>query len=163
MQPMIQFGRMKHVYLFTLEIDPLEVGKVYDELPSHLTLMSRFLSEVPYEELASETRAIFEQASPIELTFGSTKELGPKKVLAHMIHSPAEVVLHNRLLEHLSTLGAEFQYPQFIGSGHKAHVSKREGDDFKKGQTRVSSAAYLIEVIDTKRVIRSRFDLDAAQ
>ena len=160
---MIQFGRMKHLYLFTLEIDPLAVGKVYDDLPSHLTLMSRFLSGMSYQELAPVVRAIFEQASPIELTFGETKELGPKKVVAHMIHSPAEVTLHNQLYQCLEFLGVEFQYPQFIGPGHKAHVSKREGDNFKKGQTRVSSTAYLIEVIEGRRIVRSRFNLDTAQ
>lgn len=160
---MVQFGRMKHLYLFTLEIEPLEVGKVYDALPSHLTLMSRFLSEKPHDELASVVEPMFEQASPIALTFGETKELGPKKVVAHMISSPVEVTLHNKLHHHLESLGVEFQYPQFIGQGHKAHVSKREGANFKEGQARTSSAVYLIEVIDAKRVIRSRFNLDAAQ
>ena len=43
-----------HLYLFTLEVVPLEVGKTYDELPLHCTLMFRFWSELPAEELAAK-------------------------------------------------------------------------------------------------------------
>ena len=156
---MIQFARMKHLYLFTLQIGPLEVGKMYDDLPSHLTLMSRFLSEMPHDELASAVKPVFKQASPVALTFGDTNELGPKNVVAHMISSPAEATLHNKLYQRLESLGVEFQYPQFIGRGHKAHVSKREGTTFLKGQTQISSAVYLIEVIDEKRVVRTKIDM----
>lgn len=70
---------MKHLYLFTLEITALEIGKAYDELPSHLTLMSRFLSELPAEELASRVRPLFAQTAPAHLVFGETMKLGPKK------------------------------------------------------------------------------------
>lgn len=42
---------MKHRYLLILEIAPVEVGKTYDNLLSHLTLMSRFFSELPSAQL----------------------------------------------------------------------------------------------------------------
>jgi len=113
---------------------------------------------MPHDEVASAVKPIFEQASPIVLTFGDTNELGPKKVIAHLISSPAEVTLHNKLYQCLESLGVEFQYPQFIGPGHKAHVSEREGANFKKGQVVVSSAVYLIEVIDAKRLVRAKID-----
>lgn len=162
-QPMVQFGRMKHLYLLTLEIDPLEVGKVYDELPFHLTLMSRFLSEVAPEQLSSIVEPLFADTKPVNLLFGNTIELGPKKVTAHMVDSPDEKLLHKRLQTSLEEVGVTFQYPQFIGSNHKAHVTKRDGKDFPPGSQLISPVAYLIEVIDGKRTVRSRFNLDAAK
>lgn len=150
---------MKHLYLFTLEIDPLEVGKVYDELPSHLTLMSRFLSDLDPKELSDISRPVIELTGNITLTFGPTIELGPKKVTAHMVDSPAEKLLHKRLQVVLEEVGAIFQYPQFIGSNHKAHVTKRDGRDFPQGSQLISSTVYLIEVVDGKRIPRVKIDI----
>jgi hypothetical protein len=147
---------MKHLYLLTLEIVPLEVGKIYDDLPSHLTLMSRFLSDLPPEKLASLTQPLFATTDRIELAFGPTVELGPKKVRAHMVNGAGEQKLHDNILEILEKADVSFQYPQFIGINHKAHVTQRENVDFPPTSQLASQAAYLIEVVDGKRVVRSK-------
>ena len=153
---------MNHLYLFTLEIVPLEVGRVYDELPSHLTLMSRSWSELAPEELASAVRPLFTRTNPVTLIFGKTVELGPKKVMAHMVEGSDELTLHNELQDALGLAKVTPQYPQFIGVNHRPHVTKREGFDIKQGSQHLASAVYLIEVVDKKRVIRSRFVLGNA-
>lgn len=150
---------MKRLYLFTLEIEPLEVGRTYDELPSHLTLMSRFLSELTPEELVTHVTSLFSRTPPIKLTFGETSELGPKKVIVHHVHSTDEVTLHNNLLGILTSLDVEYQYPEYIGAKHIGHVSWRPNIAFKEGDTRITSAAYLIEVVNKRRIVRSRFSL----
>lgn len=150
---------MSHLYLLTLEIEPLEISKVYDELPSHLTLMSRFLSDLDPKELSDIIRPVFETADNIRLTFGPTIELGPKKVIAHMVDSLDEKLLHKRLKMVLEEASVTFQYPQFIGANHKAHVTQRDGVDFPPKSQVISSVAYLIEVVDGQRIIRSRFNL----
>lgn len=150
---------MNHLYLFALEIEPLEIGKVYDELPSHLTLMSRFLSNLTPKEISVVVWSLFDAAGPIDLTFESTIELGPKKVIAHMISSPAEQILHENLCALLEAAGVTFQYPQFIGAGHRAHVTQRDDVDFPPKSQFKSTAAYLIEVVDGHRIIRSSFNL----
>lgn len=154
---------MSHLYLLTLEIEPLEIGKVYGGLPSHLTLMSRFLSALAPEQLSSIVEPLFATAKPVNVLFGSTIELGPKKVIAHMVDSPDERLLHSQLQTLLEEAGVIFQYPQFIGSNHKAHVTQRDGKDFPPESQLISSAAYLIEVIDGQRIVRSRFYLGAAK
>jgi len=150
---------MKHTYLFTLELVPLIVGHVYDELPSHLTLMSRFTSTMSPGTMATAVGSLFIGADPITLSFGKTIELGPKKVIAHMVTSAGEQGLHRSLLQLLDGLDVIYQYPDFIGENHKPHVSKREGSHFKVGSKRKVFAAYLIEIVDKKRIIRSRFEL----
>ncbi|HET8670780.1 MAG TPA: 2'-5' RNA ligase family protein [Candidatus Saccharimonadales bacterium] len=153
---------MKHLYLFTLEITPLEIGRVYDELPSHLTLMSRFLSHFSPDELTTRVRPLFAGTSPVHLAFGKTKILGPKKVTAHMVASTDERRLHNNLRKLLDGANVEYQYPEFIGDNHKPHVTAREGVQFVPGSTHTASAVYLIEVVDKKRVVRAKFTLSAA-
>jgi hypothetical protein len=153
---------VKYLYLFTLEIVPLEVDRVYDDLPSRLTLMSRFLSDLPPSELTALARPLFESYSNIELTFGPTVELGPKKVIAHMASSAGEKKLHQDVRVLLEGLEVVFQYPEFIGANHKAHVSQRENVEFPPKSRFVSSVAYLIEVVNGKRIIRSRFALGTA-
>lgn len=150
---------MSHLYLFTLEIAPLEVEHTYDELPSHLTLMSRFVSELQTEELAEAVRPLFSRANPITLTFGETSELGPKRVVVHHVHSSDEAALHNTLRRALDSLSVEYQYPEFIGSNHKAHVTQRPGVIFEANEQRLASVVYLIEVVDKQRVVRAKFTL----
>ena len=151
-----------HLYLFSLEITPLKVGRAYDELPSHLTLMSRFLSDLPPDELIAKVRPFFTETAPVHLVFGETAALGPKKVTAHMVTSPDERRLHNNLRKLLEGVKVEYQYPEFIGDNHKPHVTAREGVQLVSDSKRTVSAAYLIEVADRKRIIRAKFILSAA-
>jgi len=152
--------KMKRLYLFALEVVPLELGKTYDDLPSHLTLMSRFSSELPPEELAVVVHPLLSATPPVHLAFGETIALGPKRVTAHMVSSPDEVKLHEALRKVLDSAKVEFQYPEFVGDNHKAHVTQRTGVQFDPGSEHVARAAYLVEVVDKKRMIRTKFTLN---
>jgi 2'-5' RNA ligase len=148
-----------HLYLFTLEITPLELRRVYDELPSHLTLMSRFLSDLSPDELVAKVQPLFTRTASIQLVFDKTTVLGPKKVTAHMVTGPQERQLHNQLRELLGKIRVNYQYPEFIGDNHKPHVTAREGVQFARAGEYVAPAAYLIEIVDGKRAIRAKFKL----
>ena len=151
---------MQYLYLFTLEITPLEVGRTYDELPSHLTLMSRFMSDLAAQELTSRVRLLFMSMTPPQLRFNETIKIGPKQVTAHMVTSADEKTLHEELRILLDEANVDYQYPQFIGDGHKPHVTVRDGARFEPGDEHTVKAAYLIEVVNGRRVIRSRFELN---
>lgn len=150
---------MEHLYLWVLEIVPLDVGGVYDELPSHLTLMSRFVSGKSPEEIVASTRPLFDRVSPVNLAFGETTQLGPKKVTVHMVTSSAERKLHGMLLDVLNEMDVTFQYPEFIGAHHKAHVTSREATYFKQGSELTSRSVYLVEVVNKQRIVRYRLPL----
>lgn len=150
------------LYLCTLEAVSLDVGEVYNPLPPHLTLMSRFWSNLPPEVLADTIRPIFEQTAPIDLIYGESMLLGPKHTPVYMIaHTDELRQLHEWLRGVLDKTGAVYTLPQFIGSGHKPHVSRRDG--FTPGKRHVARAAYLIEVIiqndQHQRFVRAKFDL----
>lgn len=159
---MLQCRQMKHLYLFTLEIGPLDLNRAYDELPSHLTLMSRFMSDLPPEDLAATVRPLFVGTAPIRLVFGEAVELGSKKVMAYMVDSPDEPRLHKELRKVLDRIDVEYQYPEFIDVNHKPHVTKREGVEYKLNDQYFTSAAYLIEVVDKRRLVHAKFELKAA-
>ena len=151
---------MKHRYLFILEVTPVDVGKTYDELPSHLTLMSRFFSDLSPGQMDVVVRPLFSQAVPTDLTFGETTELGPKKLTVHMVEHNEELKqLHHKLRILLDSVNVEYEYPQFIGEHHKPHVTRREGMQLDAADKRTVTKAYLIEIVDDKRVVRSEFEL----
>lgn len=151
---------MSHRYLFTLEVAPAEAGKTYGDLPAHLTLMSRFFSDLTPDQLAERVRPLFAQTPPFELLFGSTMQLGPKKLTVHTVANSHELKqLHNRLRTLLDSVAATYEYPQFTSDGHKPHVTKREGVQFEAGDKHSAETACLVEVVDAKRVIRAKFVL----
>ncbi len=160
----LQLASQMHLYLLTLEVDPLIVGNVYNPLPSHLTLVSRFWSELPHDEIAEAVKPIFAQAAPIELIYGGQAVIGPKKTAVHLVENTAELVrLHSQLVEKLDTLNVAYVSPQFVGTGHRPHVSKRENIQFAVGDRHLAHNAYLIEVEirgkDHLRNICTRFTL----
>lgn len=154
----------RHLYLFTLEVAPLTVGAIYNPLPSHLTLMSRFWSEQSPEAIASTVKPLFERTKPIELLFGQSANIGPKHTAVHLIeHTEAIKQLHEQLRSLLDDIAVEYTNPQFAGKGHKPHVSRREGDGFAPGYRQMAKAGYLIEVKiegeDHLRFIQTKFEL----
>lgn len=155
----------QHLYLITLEIEPLDVAGMYNPLPAHLTLVSRFWSELPSSRLANILLPVFKRAPAIELVFAEPAKLGPKQVTAHLIApNPALQYLHTQLVTLLTDNDAKFLYPQFIGEHHKPHVTQREHTSFVPGQRLISSAAYLIEVEirsndDHVRLVCEKFNL----
>jgi hypothetical protein len=154
----------QRLYLFTLEVTPMGVDKMYNPLPSHLTLMSRFWSSLSPEELSGIGEPLFQRTRPIELSFGEPATLGPKQVAVHLVENTRELKdLHLQLHSLLDAVGATYNAPQYVGDGHKPHVSKRKGDQFTVGHKQMANAVYLIEVEvkgdDHLRFIRAKFDL----
>jgi len=155
------------LYLFTLEVAPLEVSKTYNPLPSHLTLMPRFWSELTPEEIVKLVTPLFQKTQPVELTFGETALFGPQKKLAvHLVeNTPALKELHTQLMNVLDTAGVTYTTPQWLGENHRSHVTKREGTEFENGHQQIANAAYLIEVeiqgTTHLRFVRAKFDLTA--
>lgn len=62
---------------------------------------------------------------------------------------------HLYLRKLLDVASVEYQYPEFIGENHKPHVTARQGAHFDVDSELTSHFVYLIEVVDTRRVIRS--------
>lgn len=155
---------MRHCYLFALEVYPLEVEKVYDELLPHCTLVHRFWSALTPEELAEKIRPILESTEAITLISEKSVLLGPKQTPVSKLKPTPELIrLHMRLYTLLDGLGVEYTEPGWVGEGYTPHISEREYIQLKPGERHVSSAVYLIEVKvpgnTHKRFVRQRLAL----
>jgi len=154
------------LYLFTLEVTPLEVGKTYNPLPSHLTLISRFYSHGSPNGIADKVSGLFSETKSIDLAFERMATIGPKHTVVHLIQ-PSEALrkLHNQLAEILDRIGVDYTQPEYIRAGWKPHISKRAGDDFAPGFTYPTKASYLIEVHKEGekhlRTVQERFNLSS--
>lgn len=154
----------KHCYLFALEVSPLKVGGIYNELPLHCTLMHRFCTELEASVLASKVHDLFSHAQPIELIVHKRSLLGPKQVaVSEIVPTPGLLDVHTRLHDLLIGLEAEYTAPEWVGEGYRAHVTEREHAMLEVGAHHLSKAVYLIEVKvpghDHQRLIRAKFNL----
>jgi len=148
----------RHLYLFTLEIVPLEVGKVYGELPLHCTLMHRFWSVLSSAEMSGAVRALFDATPPLPLVAYKHALLGPKQMAVSLLKPTKEMeALNMALYQLLNNLGVEYTAPQWVGKGHVFHVTEREDARLEVGGKHMGMAAYLIEVENKQRLVRAKF------
>lgn len=150
----------KHLYLSTLEVEPLRVGTIYDELPLHCTLMHRFHPELSADELADSVKTLFDKTPALVLTAYEHTKLGPKQIPVSLIRLTKELDnLNMQLFDQLNELEVEYTAPQWVGKGHVFHVTDRDNEVLEAGKSHATDTVYLIEVIDHKRVIRKRYEL----
>ncbi|MDB5184497.1 MAG: hypothetical protein JWN38_305 [Candidatus Saccharibacteria bacterium] len=156
--------KQKSTYLFALEVTPLKVGKTYDTLPLHCTLMHRFLSEKSADELVKHTEKLLDNTSQIVLVPGDHVPFGPRHKLANRLKLTKELLaLHMALYDLLIEVGVHFTEADWVGKGYTPHVSDQKGVSLPTRGSTVSSAVYLIEVehpLDgTHRFVRHKFGL----
>jgi hypothetical protein len=157
-------NKAQHLYLFTLEIQPLGLGETYNSLPSHLTLISRFYTYETPEQIIYKVDSLFNQTKSIDILFQQSAEIGPKQTPVHLIKPSLELKrLHAKLIKILDKIGVTYTEPMFIGDGWKPHVSKRENNNFSTGEIQCSRSVYLIEVFiyndEQLRVVRNKSTL----
>lgn len=154
----------RHCYLFTLEVEPLQVGASYRMLPLHCTLITRFWIALEPKILLLAVADIFAKDKPIPLVVFKRDVLGPQQVSVSLIKSTELLqALNDTLYERLRGLGAETEVAEWSGDKHIFHVTDRPHTVLEIGTTHTSRAAYLIEVKvpghDHERIVRHKFKL----
>jgi hypothetical protein len=154
----------KHCYLFALEIEPLEVGEIYDNLPMHLTLVHRFWTSLTPEQLEEKILPIVARYPSVSFVPREVVELGPKKTRVFDLEQ-TEILnaLHMELYSLLNTLDTEYTEQDWVGKGYVPHISEREHSVLTKKKPHTSKAVYIIEVKipghDHKHLIRKKLAL----
>lgn len=155
-------------FLFVLEVEPMKVGKSYNKLTLHCTVLHWFNVETSAEELLRLTSKIFSNTHPIELVAGEPAMFGPSSdphsmYVNKVVHNQALVYLHRSLLKVVDGIHAQHTEPSYTGGGFNFHVTMQEGRSFVEGTKDLSTAAYLVERVEgaknSRKFIRAKIPL----
>ena len=132
-------------YLISLEVQPMGVGEVYEQLPMHCTIMPRFHSKLSPDVLSGVLAPLIEAMEPLELQPLEHVAFGPKQQLVTtLVYTPQLRHLHEVLYDALTKLAVQFTEVDWVGPGFIPHVSDKKGRRFTTQTLLTSSTAYLI-------------------
>jgi 2'-5' RNA ligase len=146
-----------HAYLLALEIEPIDINKVYVALPLHCTVMPWFYTDHSPADVLRAITSIVQSHAPIKLESGAEAFFGHEKdVPVNLIAEPDEVVaLHKKLLEAIIPLGANVD-SEWIGEGYSPHVTRQRSGRFETGQTFVTSKLYFAEAVNPDEIFQKK-------
>src|ERR1700741_60870 len=138
-----------HAYLLALEIEPVDVNKVYVALPLHCTVVHWFKSDKNPAEIIQTVRSIVEATAPIELISGKPDMFGEDKdVPVNRLENDKQVmVLHKQLHNALQVMGARDVVPRWTQGGFITHVTRQRSGRFEEGRTFTATRLYLVEAM----------------
>lgn len=138
---------MMHAYLFALEIEPVDVGKVYVALSLHCTVMPWFRSDKSPAEVLTAVRTVALATPPIKLLSGKPDMFGTAKDVPvnRIADTKAVTTLHIELYQALQSLGAIDSNSDWVGDGYMPHVTRQRSGRFEEGRHHTSRKLYLVE------------------
>lgn len=138
-----------HAYLLALEVEPIEVGKVYVALPLHCTVVHWFRSDRSPAEILRAVGAIVQTQPPIEIISGQQALFGAENDVPVNVLDNDEGIkaLHYSLRDALLPLGIAEVQPQWSGAGYIPHVTRQSSGRFEQGRSVVSRKLYIVEAL----------------
>lgn len=152
-------------YIFGIEIDPVEEGKVYEHMPLHCTLAHWFFSDFGPQEIMEKVSSRLSGHGFVELISEESALYGPNKDISVnvLVRGDALINLHRKVLEGLDSLNVEYAIPEYMGKGYKPHVTRYDGRSFSIGNKHEVKRIYLVEALDEnsppKKKVQALFTL----
>lgn len=126
--------------------------------PLHLTVAPTFVVEVALDSVVASVGPVLDEASVLHLRVGMDEGFGRAgRIPVSLVEPTAELsVLHQRLMDVLSGLGAVFDDPDFAGAGYRPHVTMTRLERVQPGELlRLRQAAIVdMEPIGDQRLRR---------
>jgi hypothetical protein len=147
-----------HAYLLALEIEPVDINKVYVALPLHLTMMSWFYSDKTPAEVVRVIQPVVEQQSPIELVSGEPDLFGIEKDVPvnRLVDEATLKQFHQSLHDALRTVGARYKSPEWVGDGFRPHVTRQRSGRFETGTRFAATKLYVAEAVEPELLQQKR-------
>lgn len=138
-----------HAYLLALEIEPVEVNKVYMALPLHCTVVHWFRSDKSPADIAKAITPIVIATPAIELVSGEPAMFGQKKdVPVNRLENDESILdLHKKLHHTLQNIGIKDAVPMWTGDGFNPHVTRQRSGRFEQGRRFTAHKLYLTEAL----------------
>lgn len=136
-----------HAYLLALEIEPVDINRVYVALPLHCTMMSWFYSDKPPAEVVRAIQSVVQDQEPIELVSGEADLFGVEKDVPvnRLVDEEPLMKFHIALQDALKAIGASYKSPTWVGDSFTPHVTRQRSGRFETGNTFVATKLYLAE------------------
>lgn len=136
-----------HAYLLALEIEPVDINRVYVALPLHCTMMSWFYSDKPPAEVVRAIQPVVQNHEPIELVSGEPDSFGVEKDVPvnRLVDEQQLMQFHEALHGALQSIGASYKSPQWVGQGFTPHVTRQKSGRFETDTRFLATKLYLCE------------------
>jgi 2'-5' RNA ligase len=147
-----------HAYLLALEIESVDINKVYVALPLHLTMMSWFYSDKSPAEVVRAIQPVVEKQLPIELVsgepdlFGTEKDVPVNRITNEQALKQFHIALHGAL----KVTGATYKSPKWVGEGFQPHVTRQRSGRFETGTAFVATKLYVVEAVEPELLQQKR-------
>jgi 2'-5' RNA ligase len=138
-----------HAYLLALEIEPVEVNKVYVALPLHCTVVHWFRSDKSPAEILKAITPTVTATPPIEIISGKPDMFGLDKDVPvnRLVDDEPIMNLHRELHTTLQRIGVEDVNSMWTGDGFNTHVTRQRSGRFEEGRRLTSRKVYLTEAL----------------
>lgn len=136
-----------HAYALALEIEPVEINKVYVALPLHCKVVHWFRSEKPPADIIKAITGIVTATPPLELISGAEDMFGKDKDVPvnRLVDDELLMQLHKALHKTLQAIGVADVEPAWTGDGFTMHVTRQRSGRFEQGRRFTARKLYLIE------------------
>jgi hypothetical protein len=147
-----------HAYLLALEIELVDINKVYVALPLHLTMMSWFYSDKSPAEVVRAVQPVVEKQLPIKLVSGEPDLFGVEKdVPVNRITDEQPLKqFHTALQDALKVIGATYKSPTWVGDGFTPHVTRQRSGRFETGTAFLATKLYIAEAVEPRLLQQKR-------
>ncbi len=141
-------------YLLALEIEPVEVNKVYVALPLHCTVIPWFYASAHPAAVLRAIQSVVANQKPIELIsaqadlFGENKDVPVNRLANEQLMK----AFHVALCVALESVGAQHKSAEWIGDGYKPHVTRQRSGRFEEGTTFAATKLYLAQAESPERL-----------
>lgn len=138
-----------HAYSLALEIEPVEVNRVYVALPLHCTVVHWFRSEKSPAEIVKAVTPIALDTPPLELVSGEEALFGfEKDVPVNLLVDDEQLMaFHKHLHAALQKVGITDVVPMWTGDGFNMHVTRQRSGRFEQGRRFTARKLCVIEAM----------------
>ncbi len=141
-------------YLVALEITSVEIGKTYNGLPLHCTLVNWFQTN-KIEYLITDIQKLLESQPPVLLKVGNEDQFtgmtssGPIPVRVNKVQKTRAIKkLHDEIVAMLKAYDVDFVAPQYLNEGYVPHITHQEDGRAQQGDAIGVDSLFVAEADD---------------
>lgn len=145
-------------FLVVLEIESVEVGRVYSSLPLHCSIVNWFRIEAGSEEVLNVLKRVLKNHRPVELISEAPDFFGVNNTIPvfTLVRTDALQKLHIDLFQQLASLSPIYLEPQFAGEYYRPHVTTQGATSFSVGSKVVAKNIYLVEALNVEMITEKK-------